>query len=132
MNTNIRRSLAATGAATILTTLGALATIQPASASPGDPGSPGTLSGNVVHALASADDADAAAPLSPADACAAVDYGEYTGDDEFWQCYFSYDEDKFYEQKALEDVCTGSGGYYDENVTFADHKMDKIFLECSH
>jgi hypothetical protein len=47
--TNFRRILAAIGAATLLTSLGALATMQPASAMPADPGSPGTLSGNVAN-----------------------------------------------------------------------------------
>jgi hypothetical protein len=57
MTTNFRRSLAATGAATLLTALGALATMQPASAMPATPaGSPGTLSGNVVHASSGDDD----------------------------------------------------------------------------
>jgi hypothetical protein len=131
MNTNLRRRLAATGAAAILTTLGALATMQPASASPADPGSPGTLSGNVVHVPPSSDDHSAAAPLSPADACAAVENGEFTGDDEFWQCYYGYDEDQFYEQKAVEDACTDNGGYYHEEVTYDNHEETTVFVECT-
>jgi hypothetical protein len=49
MTTNFRRSLAATGAATLLTALGAFATMEPASAAPG---SGGVLSGNVVNSQA--------------------------------------------------------------------------------
>lgn len=48
MNLNLRHRIAATGAATVLTALGAFATMAPASASPAH-GSPGTLSGNIAH-----------------------------------------------------------------------------------
>jgi hypothetical protein len=49
MNLSLRHSIAATAAATVLTALGAFATMSPASAMPADAGSPGTLSGNIVH-----------------------------------------------------------------------------------
>lgn len=52
MNLSLPRSLAATGAATVIVALGAFAAVSPASAAPGNPGGPGTLSGNVVHGSA--------------------------------------------------------------------------------
>jgi hypothetical protein len=67
VTTNFRRILAATGAATLLTALGALATMQPASAMPADPGSPGTLSGNVVNSQAATPGQVTVTPLSKTD-----------------------------------------------------------------
>jgi hypothetical protein len=50
MNLSLRNRIAATGAATLIATLGAFATMGPASAAPGGNTSPGTLSGNATHA----------------------------------------------------------------------------------
>ncbi|HEX4470863.1 MAG TPA: chaplin [Nocardioides sp.] len=51
MNSNIRRNLAATGAAAVLAGLGVFATLQTSSATVADPpGSPGTQSGSSEQA----------------------------------------------------------------------------------